>query len=385
VVRLLVEFGPDRDCCGVLTLFDEIGTRICGPFPVAGRSSDAVAVAGKNPTRNPLLRYGDTPTGGYMLRRLLKSGRHTPFPTNEFGPYGIAVIEGIAGDAACAEANGRFHFLITGGRLSRRGQLRSTSGGLRLKNEHVRILLSNLRQGAEIACDIRERRQTPSRGSVFADVSCDYPDPYPLLGGARASRSREVLRAGAMAFGLSVSFVALDSRLALASAELSLEHPTAASEQDRFLLPVAETKPAYAHMAYNVGKSQKSTNFDIDGFVDYMDKHAGEKSNRECAHACGEGLKAVGIDPKGTIGEAKDYGPFLQRHGAEVVPEKDYKPQKGDIAVFEGNKDHQHGHVQVFDGKQWVSDFKQRDYSPYHDKKSTPPSKIYRFKQYLGN
>jgi hypothetical protein len=80
---------------------------------------------------------------------------------------------------------------------------------------------------------------------------------------------------------------------------------------------------------------------------------------------------------KGHPAEAKDYGPFLEKNGATVVSQDDYKPQKGDVAVFEGNDAHQHGHVEIYDGKQWVSDFKQNNFSPYT--KDAPPSTVYRF------
>jgi hypothetical protein len=51
-------------------------------------------------------------------------------------------------------------------------------------------------------------------------------------------------------------------------------------------------------------------------------------------------------------------------------------PQKGDIAVFEKNDKHEHGHVEAYDGKQWVSDFKQKNFSPY--KSDTPSVTVYR-------
>ncbi len=39
---------------------------------------------------------------------------------------------------------------------------------------------------------------------------------------------------------------------------------------------------------------------------------------------------------------------------------KKYLPDKGDIAVFQPpDKEHEHGHIQMYNGKIWVSDFKQ--------------------------
>src|SRR5579859_5560103 len=97
--RLLIEFSPDRDRCGRLSLFDG-ERRICGGLAVAGRASDALAIAEGNPKRDSRLLYGDTPTGRYRLARIVKSGKGTSFPTAEFGPHGLAVLEAIAGDAA---------------------------------------------------------------------------------------------------------------------------------------------------------------------------------------------------------------------------------------------------------------------------------------------
>ena len=63
MARLVIKLPRDRDRCGTLTLNDARGRRVCGPFAVAGRSSDFLAAANGNPGRNPLLRFGDTPTG----------------------------------------------------------------------------------------------------------------------------------------------------------------------------------------------------------------------------------------------------------------------------------------------------------------------------------
>src|SRR5262249_49108805 len=109
---LSVKLPRDRDRCGTLTLHDARGRRISGPFVVAGRASDALAAANGNVLRNSLLRFGDTPTGTYRVREILSSGRGTPFDTARFGPHGIVALEGVSGDAALAEANGRFHILI---------------------------------------------------------------------------------------------------------------------------------------------------------------------------------------------------------------------------------------------------------------------------------
>lgn len=42
-------------------------------------------------------------------------------------------------------------------------------------------------------------------------------------------------------------------------------------------------------------------------------------------------------------------------------------PQVGDVVVFDRSAKHRHGHIQIFDGSNWVSDFRQSDINPYSD------------------
>ena len=40
-------------------------------------------------------------------------------------------------------------------------------------------------------------------------------------------------------------------------------------------------------------------------------------------------------------------------------------PQVGDVVVYDRTSRNPHGHIQIFDGTDWVSDFRQRSISPY--------------------
>lgn len=66
------------------------------------------------------------------------------------------------------------------------------------------------------------------------------------------------------------------------------------------------------------------------------------------------------------------------RHGAQVVSQENYSPQIGDVVVFDKTALHPNGHIETYDGKNWVSDFVQRGLSPYSDPGSTPGFTIYR-------
>jgi hypothetical protein len=119
-----------------------------------------------------------------------------------------------------------------------------------------------------------------------------------------------------------------------------------------------------------------SNKLDKDKLVKWMDDHAESGSVHLCATYVRKGLEAGGLNTDLRPNLAKDYGPFLLKIGFVAVPEVGYTPQAGDLVVFEGTDKHTAGHVQVYDGKQWVSDFKQNSYNPYYD---DTKSQAYRF------
>lgn len=57
------------------------------------------------------------------------------------------------------------------------------------------------------------------------------------------------------------------------------------------------------------------------------------------------------------MADGKDYGPILLKNGSNTESTKDYSPIKGDITVTDGNVSRKWGHVQIYNGDQWVSDF----------------------------
>lgn len=119
---------------------------------------------------------------------------------------------------------------------------------------------------------------------------------------------------------------------------------------------------------------------DVGQLVGWLDSHAYVSSTHRCAASVRQAMEAAGISTtdRPASGDAGDYGPFLLRHGARVVQPESYEPQAGDIAVFDKTDDHPAGHIQVYDGHQWVSDFVQHTFSPYRDQESTPPVTVYR-------
>ncbi|MBI4383273.1 MAG: hypothetical protein HY579_04475 [Nitrospinae bacterium] len=127
----------------------------------------------------------------------------------------------------------------------------------------------------------------------------------------------------------------------------------------------------------------------IDRAVDHLNDNALPASNEDCAIYVRQAIQAGGVQLKRPFPEfAKDYGPYLEKHNFEKLtptPSPMYKPQKGDIAVFQAppDQDPPMGHIQMYNGEQWVSDFKQpkrtdglwpgRSY-----RKFKPPYEVYR-------
>ena len=112
--KLIVELPADRNRAGVLRLEDENGCLVAGPFDVCGLAHEGTASLNGNPTCDLLLPYGNTTVGHYRVIAVCSSGPNTEWPARQFGEHGVIVLAPTAGDAALADANGRFRFLIHG-------------------------------------------------------------------------------------------------------------------------------------------------------------------------------------------------------------------------------------------------------------------------------
>jgi type VI secretion system secreted protein VgrG len=117
--------------------------------------------------------------------------------------------------------------------------------------------------------------------------------------------------------------------------------------------------------------------------------------NKGCATAVREALEAGGLKVSRTIGNgwAKNYGPRLTAVGFESRGFMKGAYETGDIALIDGftkdekkgiPRDYLEGHVCMWTGSEWISDFKQPDAThPYpgsNYKKALPSVVIYRYK-----
>jgi hypothetical protein len=128
--------------------------------------------------------------------------------------------------------------------------------------------------------------------------------------------------------------------------------------------------------------------FDMDRAITALDQNASKNQAATgwCAQYLRQALEAGGFDTRGHPESAYGYGDFLTKRGAVPVASspdastpQNYTPQAGDIAVFANGNGHDNGHVQMYDGNGWVSDWHQQaPYSPFRKPETTTPSIVYR-------
>lgn len=100
--------------------------------------------------------------------------------------------------------------------------------------------------------------------------------------------------------------------------------------------------------------------------ADIITKNALTKSSGYCAKFVREGLQQAGYDLK-TAGDAKNYNNGALTDAGFSKIEGDSAPQKGDVMVMPAQGRHGAGHMQIYNGQQWVSDFKQNSKNPWGD------------------
>jgi hypothetical protein len=112
-----IQLNQDRDQIGYLTVCDATGHAIIGPFPVSARAADSIAADNGNPTRATVFPFGDPPSGRYRVGEVIATGQGTRYRDDLYGTQGAITLLPASGDAAMADACGRFQLLIHGGRL----------------------------------------------------------------------------------------------------------------------------------------------------------------------------------------------------------------------------------------------------------------------------
>ncbi len=117
---------------------------------------------------------------------------------------------------------------------------------------------------------------------------------------------------------------------------------------------------------------------DIKKSVAYLDAHAQGHSLGRCAEYVRKAVEAGGVHLVRHT-SAKDYGASLEKVGFKAIAGTAY--EAGDVAIIQPIPGHPHGHMTMFDGKLWISDFKQLHglYPGASYRTIKPPFKVYRF------
>lgn len=101
--------------------------------------------------------------------------------------------------------------------------------------------------------------------------------------------------------------------------------------------------------------------YNIDKAVQHVEQNALSTSHTCCAWFVMRAMQAGGC-PIG-IYPAWAYKYVLPFYGFKTV----IKPQKGDIVVFNKTNRHFWGHIAMYTGTTWISDYKQKKMNPYKD------------------
>ncbi len=99
--------------------------------------------------------------------------------------------------------------------------------------------------------------------------------------------------------------------------------------------------------------------YDPDKAAQYATEHANRKSVSLCAAYVRRSLEAGGCPTFFHRRVAWEYKDFLLHLGIKEIPQQ-HKRQIGDVVVFNAVKNHPYGHIAIWNGRKWVSDFKQR-------------------------
>lgn len=92
--------------------------------------------------------------------------------------------------------------------------------------------------------------------------------------------------------------------------------------------------------------------------AEYITSHSAKKSKGLCAYYVRRALIAGGM-PAYLKASACHYSKILPLYGFKEI-DNPLTYEKGDIVTFPSVKNHPHGHIAMWNGEQWVSDFKQK-------------------------
>jgi len=136
--------------------------------------------------------------------------------------------------------------------------------------------------------------------------------------------------------------------------------------------------PSYVKDSYDL--MQKNTGNSMAIAAQYATRHAEKQSIGYCAKYVANALEAAGLkfqrQPSAYMYHRNG---ILSKAGFGLVSKgmQGYTPEIGDVCVVDRFNSHEHGHICIWNGKNWVSDFVQRTPNVYKD--GPGPMYFYRY------
>lgn len=148
---------------------------------------------------------------------------------------------------------------------------------------------------------------------------------------------------------------------------------------------IQTNKPQYISQIgdFNIDKAINRlhylTNYDIsNNDPKKWTKKGTYEKRRNCARAVRMAMEAGGLSTEGRPRYGGNYGPYLLSHGWKQLP-NDTVPQAGDVCVTHGLGKEGWGHISMYDGSKWISDFVQSSYKVFKGTKLGVNTHFYRY------
>jgi hypothetical protein len=195
---------------------------------------------------------------------------------------------------------------------------------------------------------------------------------------SRKITKNEVLSGEVLITGMSISYsstmVSHTSRMEMHLSLFLKPKDKNTKETSRIVVPNYTKQPyqrSQKQMKIEASQNPSSNGYNIEKAVSKLMERVRPGSLGACAKYVRIAIEAGGLSTNGRPISAKNYDTFLPKLGFEKVPMDSI--YKGDIVVIQSVGGHPHGHIAMWTGSQWVSDFKQNDLFPASAYRRNPP------------
>lgn len=149
-----------------------------------------------------------------------------------------------------------------------------------------------------------------------------------------------------------------------ANAQRAEDHALAVTEDYYANISVPETAESLKEVAPRVTNLGSKTAPSIAAQLASRSAHS--RSQGLCARYVRKALQAAGysFNPQPSAYMYATNG-TLASAGFTKISTSNYRPQVGDVVVFNRSSKNPHGHIQIYSGSDWISDFRQKGFSPY--------------------